>query len=77
MARVFTREQLREFDGTGGNPVYVAYLGKVYDVSSSGLFEEGEHYEHYAGQDLTAALEDAPHGDEALENFLIVGELED
>lgn len=77
MTRTFTKEELRKFDGTGGNPVYVGYLGKVYDVTASGLFEEGEHYEHYAGQDLTAAMEDAPHEDEVLEQFPVIGELED
>ena len=77
MTRIFTLEELRQFDGTEGNPVYVAYMGTVYDVSASDLFEDGEHYEHYAGQDLTAAMEDAPHGEEVLEQFPVVGELED
>ena len=41
MTKVFTLEELREFDGTGGSPIYVAFRGKVYDVSESELFEEG------------------------------------
>lgn len=77
MSKIFTREELQEFDGTGGKPAYLAYLGKVYDVTGSDLFEDGEHYEHYAGQDLTAAIEEAPHGDEVLEPFPVVGELEE
>lgn len=69
-------EELQDFDGSGGKPVYVAYMRKVYDVTESELFEDGEHYEHYAGQDLTAAMDDAPHGEEMLERFPVVGEME-
>ena len=46
-------------------------------VDESNLFEEGEHYAHLAGQDLTDALEDAPHGEDVLERFPIIGELKD
>lgn len=33
----FTREELAQYDGKNGNPAYVAYKGKVYDVSVSFL----------------------------------------
>ena len=73
--RRFTREELKQFDGGDGKPIYAAYQGKVYDVSTSPLWAEGQHFEHFAGADLTDELADAPHGEEVFENFLIVGEL--
>lgn len=76
--QVFTRESLTEFDGTQGRPAYVAYQGKVYDVSESALWADGDHWaEHQAGADLTAEIGDAPHSAEELENFPIVGTLRD
>ena len=75
--RRFTRAELKQFDGRDGRPVYAAYRGKVYDVSASPLWTEGQHFEHLAGADLTDELPDAPHGEEVFENFLVVGELMD
>lgn len=73
---VFTTESLAEFDGQQGRPAYVAYEGKVYDVSESVIWEDGDHWgEHQAGADLTAKMEDAPHAPDELENFPIVGTL--
>ena len=77
MARTFTRDELKAFDGTGGKPIYAAYKGKVYDVSTSPLWTEGQHFEHLAGADLTDELADPPHGEEVFESFLVVGELVD
>ena len=72
--REFTREELRRYDGTGHAPAYVAYQGIVYDVSSSFLWQNGRHQAlHRAGQDLTKALEFAPHGPEFLKRCPQVG----
>ena len=69
-------EDLAKFKGEDGK-TYIAYGGKVYDVSESDLWEDGDHMgAHDAGKDLTADMEDAPHGAEVLENFPVVGELE-
>ncbi len=57
--------------------VWVAYKGKVYDVGSSRLWFTGKHYEHWAGQDLTAELPDAPHTEEVFDRFSCIGLLED
>ena len=73
--RLFIKEELGRYDGTGGNPTYVAYNGKVYDVSSGPTWIDGSHFEHFAGDDLTEAMDDAPHGDEVMDAFPIVGEL--
>ncbi len=71
----FTTEELRQFDGKNGKPAYVAFKGKVYDVTQSSLWDSGSHFEHAAGMDLTEIFKDAPHGEEVLERVPIVGEL--
>ena len=72
--KVFTEEELSEFDGSEpGKPIYFAYNGKVYDVTDSPLFIDGMHFEHYAGTDLSEFMGDAPHGDEVMHEFKVVG----
>ncbi|MBI4289131.1 MAG: response regulator [Chloroflexi bacterium] len=74
--RPFTLEELKEFDGKDGRPAYVAYSGKVYDISASALWGDGVHSGlHSAGVDLTSDMGNAPHGEEVLLGFRIVGEL--
>ena len=74
----FTREQLSRFDGKNGRPAYIAYKGKVYDVTGSFLWQGGRHQVlHTAGVDLTAGLDKAPHGADLLERFPVIGVLED
>jgi len=71
---MFTREELAHYNGKNGNPVYVGYNGKVYDLSASFLWKGGTHQVlHSAGVDLTESLEKAPHGSDFLERFPIVG----
>lgn len=73
-----TKDELKKYNGENGMPSYVAYKGKVYDVSDSGMWVGGDHMgEHTAGTDLTDELEDAPHDDRVLEKFKIVGDLEE
>ena len=72
----FTREELKSYNGQDGKPVYVVFEGKVYDLSSSPLWEGGRHEdEHDAGQDLTRFINEAPHDESYLEDFDQVGEL--
>lgn len=70
-----TRKELKKYNGINGSPAYVAYKGKVYNISLSGMWEGGEHFEHAAGRDLTEELSDAPHGDEVFDGMKVVGEL--
>jgi len=35
----FTEEELAQCNGRNGNPAYIAYKGKVYDVSASFLWK--------------------------------------
>lgn len=71
--KVFTASELAAFDGKDGHPAYYAYEGKVYDVTGSKLWENGQHYGLQAGQDLTGKMGDAPHGAEVFAGFAIVG----
>ena len=73
--RSFTEAELNECDGTGDNPTCVAYKGKIYDVSSGPNWIGGSHYQHVAGEDLTEAMAEAPHGDDVMDSFPIIGEL--
>jgi predicted heme/steroid binding protein len=74
--RKFTMKELEEYTGKNGKPAYVAYQGKVYDISQSGLWESGEHMGmHHAGKDITEELELAPHGEEVFEKVKLLGTL--
>lgn len=71
-----TIEELHSFDGKEGRPAYVAYKGKIYDVSRSKLWKEGSHLKkHLAGHDLTDAIKTAPHSEDKLLLMPIVGKL--
>ena len=64
-----SRSQLAMFNGSDKPEIYVAYKGVVYDVSASRLWKNGKHYEHWAGQDLTEELKDAPHAEWVFDRF--------
>jgi predicted heme/steroid binding protein/uncharacterized membrane protein len=72
----FDIAELEKYDGNDGRPVYVAYKGKVYDISDSKLWRNGLHMKrHHAGQDLTTDIQGAPHEPDVLERFPQVGTL--
>jgi predicted heme/steroid binding protein len=73
--RIFSRNELALHNGQDKETIYVAFQGQVYDVTSSRLWKNGKHYEHWAGQDLTKELEDAPHSAKVFEKFEMVGRL--
>ena len=67
-------EELSKCDGKEGRPVYVAYGGRIFDVSDSKLWKGGLHMKrHHAGTDLTTDIKGAPHGEEMLERYPEVG----
>jgi predicted heme/steroid binding protein/uncharacterized membrane protein len=71
-----TLDQLARAQGAAGQPIYIAYQGRVYDVSASGRWEGGEHMGLYqAGHDLPGEFADAPHGEEVFERSPQVGVL--
>ena len=69
----FTISQLALRNGQDKPEVWIAYKGMIYDVSRSKLWREGKHYEHWAGQDLTHELPDAPHNENVFDKFDIIG----
>jgi len=69
-----TSEQLLTFNGKEGNPVYIAFEGRVYDVSKSPLWSKGIHMNrHPSGKDLSGEIIAAPHGPEVFERYPQVG----
>ena len=73
-SKKITLEELKQYDGKNGKPAYIAYQGKVYDVSQSRLWSEGDHMGlHEAGKDLTDDIDLAPHREEVLERAKLIG----
>jgi predicted heme/steroid binding protein len=74
--RKFTLGELSKFDGKEGRRAYVAYNGKIYDVTDATLWFDGNHMgEHDAGKDLTEGMAASSHGDRVIENMKFVGVL--
>lgn len=76
--KYFTLQELKDFDGKAGRPAYVAFKGKVYDVTNSRLWVNGDHRgRHIAGGDMTPGMINAPHNEEVFKQIPIVGELKE
>jgi predicted heme/steroid binding protein len=72
--RRFTLDELKQYDGREGRPAYIAFKGRVYDVTESFLWVDGDHQgQHAAGKDLTNEISFAPHGEETLERVKQIG----
>mgnify|MGYP000853087394 CR=1 FL=1 len=74
---VYSKSQLALRNGQDKPQIWVAYHGYIYDVGASRLWKNGMHYEHWAGQDLTEELQEAPHSASVFSKFQIVGKLKD
>jgi predicted heme/steroid binding protein/uncharacterized membrane protein len=67
-------KSLAEFNGNDGKPIYIAYRGKVFDVSNSKIWKGGLHMNrHRAANDLSVEFKSAPHGEEVFERYPQVG----
>ena len=72
--RSFTQKELESFDGKEGRPFYIVFNGKVYDLSKSQLWIEGTHMGiHTRNENLAESIKKAPHTQETLERFPIIG----
>lgn len=69
----YTKQQLALRNGQDRPEIWVAHEGVIYNVTESRLWKEGKHYEHWAGQDLTDELADAPHTEKVFMRFDKVG----
>ena len=72
---VYTKSELALRNGQDKPDVWVAYKGIIYNVTKSRLWRNGKHYEHWAGQDLTEELKDAPHSATVFDKFEPIGKL--
>ncbi|WP_106292114.1 cytochrome b5 domain-containing protein [Arcticibacter pallidicorallinus] len=71
----YTIAQLALRNGQDKPQIWVAVDGVIYDVTESRLWRDGKHYEHWAGQDLSDELEDAPHSKSVFARFEKVGKI--
>jgi len=71
----YSKSHLALRNGQDKPEIWVALNGIIYDVTESRLWKNGKHYEHWAGQDLTDELKDAPHTDGVFLKFKAVGKL--
>lgn len=74
-AKEFTLEELATYNGKDGNKAYIAVDKIVYDVTDSPAWANGGHNGFEAGQDLTDAIKNSPHGTKVLEGLPQVGTL--
>jgi predicted heme/steroid binding protein len=76
--RIVSDSELRRNTGGAGTRKYIAYKGIVFDVTDCPKWRPDLHEQlHFAGQDLTSELPDAPHKEEVFEHdcVKIVGKL--
>ncbi len=71
----YTKSQLALRNGQDREEIWIAFQGIIYDVTHSRLWKNGKHYEHWAGQDLTEELKDAPHSHSVFEKFKAIATL--
>ena len=69
----YTLNQLALRNGQDRDEIWVACKGLIYDLTESRMWRNGTHYEHFAGQELTPELADAPHTERVFEKFQVIG----
>lgn len=79
VSKSFTIGELKAFDGKDSGKCYIGYKNKVYEISDSRLWQNGVHTPSRSsvkcGQDNTIFMANAPHGEEQLDKFEVVGNL--
>ncbi|MCB2184909.1 MAG: cytochrome b5 [Deltaproteobacteria bacterium] len=75
--KTISAQDLAAADGKEGRPAYICHQGRVFDVTPSRMWKNGDHMRrHHAGEDLSKDFQDAPHGQEVFERYPQVGVLE-
>lgn len=78
--RVFTLDELKNYNGQNGQPAYVAVSGVVYDVTKSPKWKNGLHNacsdSTYAGADFSELIKSSPHGVNVMKKFPVMGTLQ-
>ncbi len=73
----FTISELSKYDGTSGNPAYVAVNGIVYDVTNNPAWAAATHFGLKAGKDVTTAFASCHANQDILSKLKPVGRLQD
>lgn len=72
-----TTTELKQADGKNNNKCWLAVDGKVYEISQSALWKDGQHTpsneQAYCGADMTEAMNAAPHGRKKLDQLTVIG----
>jgi len=71
----YSKAQLALRNGKDREEIWVGFRGYIYDVAKSRLWRDGVHYEHWAGQDLTEEIVEAPHTEHVFDKFQAIGKL--
>lgn len=67
--------QLSLRNGQDRDEIWCAFNGLVYDLTASRLWRRGLHYQHWAGQDLSSEMAEAPHTESVFDKFVPIGRL--
>jgi predicted heme/steroid binding protein len=68
----YTKSQLALRNGSEMDEIWIAFEGKIYDMTQSNYWKNGKHYGNFAGQDLTDDLINSPHGKRVFENLPVI-----
>lgn len=75
-----TSQQLAENNGQNGKPCWVAVDGTVYEISGFAQWVDGIHTpsggKARCGKDLSAVINESPHGKSKLKLLTEIGQLE-
>ena len=71
----FTPEELAEYNGRDGKPLYVVVDSIVYDFSEVKAWKKGRHHGHKGGTDLTKEIAMSPHKKVVLKKRKKIGRL--
>lgn len=71
----YTIDEVAKHNGPGAG-VWFVYQDKIYDVSKSDLWSDGDHQGmHTGGRDLSNEMGDAPHDEDVLTRYPVIGVL--
>lgn len=75
--KVFTMDELIKYDGTNGNPAYVAVGGVVYDVTNNPAWAAGNHFGLKSGGNYTDEFAACHANQDILSKLKQIGRLQD
>ena len=59
--KIFTLDELKNYDGKEGRKAYIAVDGVVYDVTNVAAWQGGTHHGNNAGNDVSDRIVKPPH----------------